>query len=77
MTFDAQNPDTWPLWLYPEHMVAIYPHYKTVVAFELAVRRRRFDLIPAKRRPMRWRRADVRFDVEGPVASALRVRKAS
>lgn len=74
MTFDPADVRTWPLWLYSDQMIQIYPHYRTKGGLELAARRKRFEPGPDKVRPMRWRRSAVIADVEGPVAGVVRLR---
>lgn len=73
--FSVSDPETWPVLLTVEHVIAIIPAHKSIGGLKKACQRGRFQPAPFQSKPFLWRRADVlRFVESGRVVS---LRKAS
>jgi hypothetical protein len=70
--FDVTNPETWPVILTVDHIMAIIPAHKTICGLKSACKRKRFQPAPYQSKPWLWRRADVQRFVEGGRGVQLR-----
>lgn len=71
MTFSAADPATWPMTLTPDHLAQIYHRSAAAVVRQIQrqyagpVSADRLLPMPFLRRPMRWRKDDVKGHVTG------------